>query len=463
MKIIRIGVAIASKDYFLAGRGLSAGVICGSLVLTNLSAEQIIGLNGNAFSNNMSAMAWEVTAAFAILVAALFFLPKYLRGNFTTLPEFLETKYGRSTRVILSLLLIVGYCLITIPGTLYAGAIALNQIFPLQGQFNLNLTATITIYVVLIGLISGYYAIVGGLKAVAISDTLFGIGLLITSLLVPMFGLHALGNGDIWLGVTKLTLTYPEKLNAIGTSEDPVPFATIFTGMVLANLFYWGTNQAIIQRVLAAQNLQSAQKGLILAGIIKILVPLFMLIPGIIAYNLYHGEIAQPDLAYPQLIADTFPLPLLGILLATFLGGIISTVDSVLNSAYTLFCFDIYQPLIQPNISQRNLIKVGKLFGIFILTISLLIAPTLINAPEGLFTWMRQFTGFFNIPLLVLVLFGLLSRKYSTVAANTVIAFHLIVYTLVTFIFPVNIHYLHIIVKHAFLQNSYPPIVAVIE
>jgi len=191
-----------SKDgYFLAGRGLTGVFIAGSMLLTNLSAEQLIGLNGSAYMYNLSAMAWEVTAGIATIVMALVFLPKYLAGAFTTLPEFLKTRFDDSVRRMTVVLFMVGYGLITIPSVLYAGSVAVLRLFDVPELLNLSYELSLVLTIVTVGSVGALYAIFGGLKAVAVSDTLNGVGLLIIGILVPVLGLSLLGGGDIGTGV----------------------------------------------------------------------------------------------------------------------------------------------------------------------------------------------------------------------------------------------------------------------
>ena len=257
--------AVDTKDgYFLAGRGLTGVFIAGSMVLTNLSAEQMIGLNGSAYGFNMSSMAWEVTAGVATIVMALVFLPKYLSGAFSTLPEFLSNRFDEGVRRMTVVLFMVGYGLITIPSILYSGSIAVLQLFDVPALLNLNYSSSLVVTIIAVGLIGSIYAVFGGLKAVAVSDTINGIGLLIIGIVVPLFGFAALGDGSVSDGIAHVLNNHTEKLNAIGSPTDPTPFGTLFTGMLFANLFYWGTNQYVIQRTLGAQNLAEARELLFL-------------------------------------------------------------------------------------------------------------------------------------------------------------------------------------------------------
>lgn len=439
-----------SAGYFLAGRGLTGGFIAGSLLLTNLSAEQLVGLNGQAYRTNLSNMAWEVTAAFAIIFMAIYLLPKYLRGNFTTLPEFLSKRYDEGVRQYSVLLFMLGYILVTAPSMLYSGALAVLQLFNFPELFGISYEASVWIVIWLIGIIGAIYAIFGGLKAVAISDTLNGIGLIIIGLLVPILGLIALGDGNIGDGMKQIATTNPEKMNSIGTKQDSVPFGTIFTGMIFANLFYWASNQYVIQRTLGAKNLAEGQKGVLISGFYKLLVPLTMMIPGVIAFHMYGDGLKSVDLAYPALISDVLPTWMSGFFLAVLLGAVLSSFNSLLNSAATMFALDIYKARFNPEADDRKLISVSKIAGTLLAVVSLCIAPLLMNAPEGLWDLIRRFTGFFNIPIIVILLVGIFTKRVPALAAKVVIIFHVITYYMLVwgtqhlFDFAVPIHFIHI-------------------
>ncbi|MDT8437498.1 MAG: solute:sodium symporter family transporter [Wenzhouxiangellaceae bacterium] len=437
---------VDSRDgYFLAGRGLTGIFIAGSMLLTNLSAEQLIGLNGSAYGYNMSAMAWEVTAAFATIAMALVFLPRYLTGAFTTLPEFLKSRFDDSVRRITVILFLVGYGLVTIPSVLYAGSVAVLRLFDVPDLLNVGYSQGLVITIIVVGLIGAMYAIFGGLKAVAVSDTINGIGLLIVGALVPILGLIALGDGSLSHGVTIITTEHTEKLSAIGAADDPVPFGTIFTGLIFANLFYWCTNQYVIQRTLAAKNLVEGQKGVLLSGYFKLLVPFFMMLPGIIAFHLYHDiELATIDLAYPQLVRDVLPVLLSGFFLAVLLGAVFSSFNSLLNSAATLFCLDVYVPLRKRPIDDAELVRIAKLASVVIALFSFMVAPLLMYAPEGLWQVIRIFTGFYNIPVIAVVMVGLFTMRVPPIAAKLAIGFHVIAYGLLQFVLDVNIHFIHL-------------------
>lgn len=438
---------LASREgYFLAGRGLNAVFIAGSMILTNLSANHLIGLNGSAYGFNMSSMGWEVTAAFATICMAFIFLPRYLLGAFSTLPEFLNERFDPSVRRLSVVLFMLGYGLVTIPSVLYAGSVAVLQLFDIPSQFGFSYELSLTLTIIFIGSIGGMYAVFGGLRAVAVSDTLNGIGLLIIGIIVPILGFSLLGGGSFWDGVNIVATTDTHKLNAIGNSSDPTPFSTLFTGMVFANLFYWCTNQYVIQRTLAARNLAEGQKGVLFSGFFKVLVPFLMMLPGIIAYHLYGPSLASIDLAYPALIRDVLPEYAMGFFLAVLLGAVFSSFNSLLNSAATLFCLDVYLPLKKGVVDDAALIRIAKITTVVIAIVSFFIAPLLQFAPEGLWQIMRIFTGFYNIPIIAIVLVGLFTRRVPPIGPKLVIGFHLVAYTLLQFVFnnSIDIHFLHL-------------------
>jgi SSS family solute:Na+ symporter len=440
--------SVDDKDgYFLAGRGLTGVFIAGSMLLTNLSAEQLIGLNGSAYGFNMSAMAWEVTAGFATIIMALVFLPKYLAGAFTTLPGFLQDRFDDGVRRMTVVLFMVGYGLVTIPAILYSGSVAVLRLFDVPGLLNIAYSQALVVTVLAVGSIGAIYAVFGGLKAVVVSDTINGIGLLIVGILVPTLGLMLLGDGSFVQGLTTIATTETHKLNAIGAVDDPVPFGTIFTGMIFANLFYWGTNQYVIQRTLGAASLAEGQKGVLLSGYFKLLVPFMMMIPGVIAFHLYTGkgeELLSIDLAYPQLVKDVLPVYLSGFFLAVLLGAVFSSFNSLLNSAATLFCLDVYQPMVKREVSDQELIRVAKIASVVIAVFSFIVAPLLQYAPDGLWQIIRIFTGFYNIPVIAVVLIGLFTKRVPALGAKVAIGFHIVAYTLLKFVLDVELNFIHI-------------------
>lgn len=432
-----------SSGYFLGGRSLSGVFIAGSLLLTNLSAEQLTGLNGNGYSFGLSSMSWEITSGIPLVIMAIIFLPLYLKGGFTTVPEFLELRYDKMTRNIVTALFLISLTIVTIPTVLYAGSLTITSLFDIAGILNITEFQAITFVVVLIAAVGSLYAIIGGLKAVAVSDTLNGVGLLIGGMLIPILGFLKLGKGNFLQGVHTIIVNHPEKLNAV-SNAGATPFAGIFTGVILVNLFYWCTNQEIVQRAFAAKDLREGQKGVLYAGIIKIFVPLMLVIPGIIAFHLYGSKIEKPDFAYAYLVSHVLPAPLLGFFGAVLFGAVLSAFNGALNSATTMFCINIYKPIINPAIKDERLVKIGRIFGIGIVILSIFIAPNIAKAPEGLYVFMKSVMGYFNIPTLVVVLTGFATKKVPPIGAKLSIAFFLVAYTLYKFVLPINLNYLYV-------------------
>ena len=406
-----------SDGYFLGGRSLTAGVIAGSLLLTNLSTEQIVGLNGSSYANGLSVMAWETLAAIAIVVTAIFLLPRYLKGGLTTVPQFLAERYDVTTKTLTSALFLTGYVVVLLPIILYSGSVAISGMFDVPTLLNVSDDAAIKICVWGIGIVGSIYAVFGGLKAVAVSDSINAIGLLIGGILVPIFGLIIIGDGDFFGGLTTLMETNPEKFKSMGDETSPVPFHTLFTGMMLVQLFYWGTNQQIIQRALAAKNLKEGQKGLMLASFIKILGPLIVVLPGIIAYHIFGADLENADEAYPLLVNRVLPGYLIGFFAAVIFGAILSSFNSVLNSSVTLFGIDIYKQHINKDATEKTVVKYGKIFGTFLAIAAMFIAPFIADA-GSLFAYLQEVNGIYSIPILTIIVVGYLTKYVPAIAAK---------------------------------------------
>ncbi len=278
----------SSTGYFLAGRSLTGGFIAGSLLLTNLSTEQLVGLNGAAYADGLCVMAWEVIAATSLVILGLFYLPRYLKSGIATVPQFLEKRFDSGTRAITTFIFLIAYAGILLPILLYTGAKGMTEILnmsELTGIKNDFILITATVW--LIGVIGSIYAIWGGLRSVAVSDTLNGFGLLVGGILIAYYGLVKVNPEGVFAGLETLQEATPERFNSIGGSDQSVPFSTLFTGVLLLNLFYWTTNQQIIQRTFGAKNLAEGQKGVLVAGTFKVLAPLILVLPGMIAFYLY--------------------------------------------------------------------------------------------------------------------------------------------------------------------------------
>ncbi|WP_262732047.1 solute:sodium symporter family transporter [Gaetbulibacter sp. NE] len=427
----------SSDGYFLGGRSLTAGVIAGSLLLTNLSTEQIVGLNGSAYTDGLSVMAWETLAAIAMIVTAIFLLPRYLKSGLTTIPQFLANRFDVSTKTITSALFLTGYVVVLLPVILYSGSVAISGMFDVPTLLNVSDSSALVICIWGIGIIGSIYAVFGGLKAVVVSDSINAIGLLIGGILIPVFGLMAIGDGSVFGGLETLMSANPERFDSTGNPGQEVPFSTIFTGMMLVQLFYWGTNQQIIQRALGAKNLAEGQKGLVLASFIKILGPLILVLPGMIAYYYFEGGLASSDLAYPELVRAVLPKYLVGFFAAVLFGAILSSFNSVLNSSVTLFGIDIYKQHINKNADESTVVKYGKIFGICLALAAMFIAPMIENA-GSLFKYLQEINGIYSIPILTIIVVGYLTKRVPAIAAKIGIISGSIMYIVSQFIIGPN-------------------------
>jgi len=423
----------SSDGYFLGGRSLTAGVIAGSLLLTNLSTEQIVGLNGSAYKDGLSVMAWETLAAIAMVVTAVFLLPRYLKSGLTTIPQFLADRFDITTKTITSGLFLTGYVVVLLPVILYSGSVAISGMFDVPELLGVSDKTALITCIWGIGIIGSIYAVFGGLKAVVVSDSINAIGLMIGGILIPIFGLMAIGDGSALNGLETLMNTNPERFDSTGEHGQEVPFATIFTGMMLVQLFYWGTNQQIIQRALGAKNLAEGQKGLLLASFLKILGPLILVLPGMIAYYYFEGGLASSDLAYPELVRAVLPEYLVGFFAAVLFGAILSSFNSVLNSSVTLFGIDIYKQHINQDATETTVVKYGKIFGICLALAAMFIAPMIANA-GSLFNYLQEINGIYSIPILTIIVVGYLTKRVPAIAAKIGILSGSILYILSQFV-----------------------------
>lgn len=447
--IVRRHETSSQDGFFLAGRTLTFPVIAGSLLLTNLSTEQMVGLNGSAFKEGMAVMAWEVVAVVALVLMALWFLPKFLRAGVTTVPEYLRKRFNETTGAICNLVFLLSYMVILLPIILYTGARGMIDILDLAPIIGIeNETAQLYILVIIVAIIGGAYALCGGLSSCAVSDTLNGIGLLIGGFMISCFAFAALGDGGFSAGVEKFFAEGGDRLNSLGANDSEAPFFGLFTGILLIHTFYWCTNQQIIQRTLGAKSLAEGQKGVLLTGALKLLGPVYLVIPGMIAAMLYmkgvlyipvsaDTGIAASDKAYGALVNMVLPAPLKGFFAAVLLGAILSSFNSVLNSTCTLFSLDVYKRWINRNADDRRVVRMGQVFGFFVTVAAVIIAPMLMKA-GSIFGYLQSMNGLTFIPLLAVVVVAMNTRKVPAAAANTVLIAGMILNGLGYFVSPVK-------------------------
>ncbi len=441
------------EGYFLGGRSLTGIVIAGSMLLTNISSEHLIGMNGAAYRYGAIIVAWEVTSAIALVIGALYFIPRYLKMGLTTIPEFLESRFDGVTRTLIALLLIISFVVTLLPIVLYTGALNIESIFNISEQLNISTQEGIWLTIIIVGIIGAVYAIFGGLKMVAYTDTINGYGLLLVGLLVPILALLDIGDGNLADGWMKVFDNNPGKFNVIsdepsigeGARDSILPFSVLFTGLIINQLYFWTMHQSIIQRALGAVSLAEAQKGLLYTGVLKILIPLVIVLPGIIGFY-YFGDAhyATQDNIYPLLVKRVMPVWMTGFFVAVVMGAILSTFNSALNSAATVFSLGIYQRYIDLEASESRLVKIGKWTSAILAIVAISVAPFVANAPEGLYQLLQQLNGIFFVPMASVVIAGFFFPKVSAMGAKVGLIFGLLFYITTYYLMELDIHFVHI-------------------
>lgn len=433
----RHGVAASSENYFLGGRSLTAWVIAGSLLLTNLSTEHLIGLNGDAFQHTIAVTAWETTAALAMVLTALVFLPRYLRLGLTTIPDFLERRFDQTTRVIMSILFLISYAVAILPVVLLFGASGLESLFEVSTTFGVGVSDARWILIWGVGTLGSLYAIFGGLRAVAISDTVNGIGFLLAGILITVLALAAVGDGNPLAGLGTVYVDEQDKFDITGDEPGSfLPFGVLFTGMIVNQVFFWCVNQSILQRALGARSLAEGQKGVLIGACFKLLGPFIIVLPGVIAWHMFKDRLAPADylLAYPELVKAVLPGALTGFFAAVMVGAVLSTFNSVLNSAATLWSFGVYRPLIRRAAGDREMVISGRWCSVVLAVAAMLAAPG-IDTGGSLYNYLQQINATFFGPMLAVILAALFTRRISAPAAKAALIAGPVVFYLINFAF----------------------------
>jgi len=434
-----------SDGFFMGGRSLTGFTIASTIIMTNLSTEQIVGQNGQSFVAGMEVMAWEVTSSVAIVILALVFLPRYFRYGVDTISDFIEMRFDTFTKRLVSLLFIFTYVVSFLPVVLYSGALVFNKIFNVSEMLNISdMTAVILISTV-IGLVGIIYLFIGGLSLSAHSDSIYGVGLIVGGLAIPTLGLIIFGDGSFLHGFDKVVQNTPEKLNSLGAIDSKiVPWPTLFFGMFFNNLFFWCTNQMIVQKALAGKSLKEAQKGAMYVGTFKIFGALFLVFPGVLAFNMLGDKVTNPDNAYPMLVNEVLPEWAYGLFGAVIFGAILSSFVGSLNSTATLFSLDFYKSIINKEASNKQVSRIGRLVTVLVGVIVVIIAPMISLFPQGLYAVVQEFNGIYNMPLLVLVLVGFFVKRTSQLGAKVMFILHILLYAL-SKILITEIHFLYVL------------------
>ena len=384
------------RDYFLANGGLSWYFVAGSITLTNLSTDQLVGMNGN----QMALLAWwELAAVVGLLILAFVFLPVYYRNHCTTTTELLQKKYGdKNIRALISVLFLFGNLCIFLPAILYGGSLFLLSIIGAPTHL-----WAIMLSAIVLAAAGAAYAIFGGLRAVAVSDTYSGVLVLGLALLVVFLAVKAIDFDFSGIPAERLTM--------IGDDNSPIPWHTLLTGMIFIQTFYWSTNQTITQRAMAAPSIQEAQKGvLVAAGIRLLIVPIIVVVPGIVSYKLF-GDVG--DIAYGMIVSEVLPLWLSGAFAAAIAAAILTSYNSILNASAALYVCDIHNAYLG---TIKRIKLIGALVSISMSVLALMLVPFFARQ-ESLINTVQQLYGLLSMPILSAFVVGLLFKNVRAVAA----------------------------------------------
>jgi len=435
------------NSFFLADRSLSFLLVGGGLLFTNINTATIIGENELAYSHNMSVMAWGITSVLAMLLVSEFLMPLYLKLGIATTPDYLTARYGQGIGKLVSCIFLLSYIVNLLPSVLYSGAVAFNGLFHFSEIWKTDYWTTIWILIWVMGTVGCLYSLLGGLKAISVSDTLLGFGIFAGGLLLPFFGLRYLGQGNMMQGLYILLHNKQEHLNSIGAATDPIPFGTLFTGMLLVNLYYWGTEQYIVQQVLASKDLKNCQKGIAVACAGKLISPLLLNVPGLIAVHIF-THLDNPAEVFPKLDSLVSPPFIAGYIAAIIFGAALTTFNAGLNSSSTLFALNIYKPWTEKRgkpADEKHMISTAKMFEVLICLLAMFIAPFIIFVKNGFYTYVQMVNGFFNVPIFTIMFIGFVTKKVPAIAAKIGLMFFIVSYALTQLVFDLHIHFLHIL------------------
>nr|HMQ63464.1 sodium/solute symporter [Flavilitoribacter sp.] len=405
----------SAQDYFLASKALPWWAVGGSLIASNISTEQIMGMNGSGFEIGLAIASYELMAAITLILVAKYFLPVFLKKGIYTMPQFLEMRYNRTVRTIMSVFWVALFVLINITSVLYLGGLAIKN---LMG---------IPLFIGILGLViySASFSIFGGLKAVVWTDVVQVVVLIFGGFLASYFVVSAVGDGSFFHGLDVLYEKTPERFNMIFSTSDTYTerlsgntlssynllpgIGVLLGGMWIANIYYWGNNQYIIQRALASKNLGEAQRGVAFAAFLKILMPIIVIVPGIAAFVL-NADIHKADEAFPWVLNNYVGIGFKGLTFAALVAAIGSSISSMVNSASTIFTLDIYKELINPEASEKTQVRVGQLSAAGALLIGALLGPLLGNLGQVI-QFIQEYTGFISPGVVAIFLFGMFWKR----------------------------------------------------
>src|SRR5437764_2031394 len=410
-----------TSDYFLASRNVPWWAIGGSLIAANISAAQIVGMSGSGYAIGLAIASYEWMAALTLLIVGKFFLPIFLKNHIYTMPQFLARRYGRVLPIIMAIFWLALYVFVNLTSIIWLGSIAVNKVAGIDQNVAL----------IILGAFALLYQIRGGLKAVALTDIVQVTLLVLGGLVVAFLTLSKIGGGDLFKGFHQLVTTSPDHFHMILKKGDPhyidLPgLSVLIGGMWIANVAYWGFNQYIIQRALAAKSLDEAQRGVIFAAFLKLLMPVIIVLPGIAAVVLAPG-LPKPDEAYPTMMR-LLPPGLLGLVFAALVAAIIASTASKINSIATIFTLDLYAKFRgEPTRAEddtgvsigeeQHLVLVGRITAIVAIVIAILVARPLVGSSEQAFQFIQEFSGFFTPGITVIFLLGLFWKRATEAGA----------------------------------------------
>ncbi len=403
-----------TQDYFLAGRALPWWAIGASLIAANISAEQIIGMSGSAFVMGIAIGAYEWMAAITLIIVGKYLLPVFLKHKIYTMPQFLEKRFDHRVRMILGFFWLGVYVFVNLTSILWLGSLAINTVTGLDINYAL---------LVLAAFATGY-SLYGGLKAVAMTDIIQVVLLVFGGLMIAYFAMNEVSGGQGVIAGFKMAVEQvPEKFDLILSKDNPhyvsLPGISVLVGgMWIMNLSYWGFNQYIIQRALAAKNNREAQKGIIFAAFLKMLMPVLVVLPGIAAVILA-PDLSAPDQAYPE-IMKLLPAGLTGLVFAALIAAIVSSLASMMNSISTIFTMDIYSDFAKTEKTESQLVTVGRLVSLSAIVLASIIARPLLGNFDQAFQYIQEFTGFFTPGVVAIFLLAMFWKKATANAAITV-------------------------------------------
>jgi SSS family solute:Na+ symporter len=395
-----------TAGYFLGGRSLTWPLIGISIVAANISTEQFVGMAGQGAGDvGLAVSGWQLVGSIGIVLIAFTLLPRFLRAGIYTMPEFLEYRYNVAARSIMAILTVIIYMTVLLTAVLYSGGLTLKTIFGMD----------LTLAVWAIGLVAAVYTTLGGLKAVAWADLFQGLALLLGGLLIFGLGLSACG------GWAAFATANADRLHMILPADHPgLPWTGVFSGMWIVILYYCGLNQFIVQRNLAAKTLRDGQLGVIFAGALWLLVPFAIVMPGIMAGQLYSGQMSKPDEAFPTLIKHLLPVGFRGFMFAAIAGAVISSLASMINSASTIFTMDVYHRLIDRTAPEGRLVLVGRIITVACVVVGCALAPALADEKfGGVFQFIQQFQGYLWPGIVAAFVFGILVKEAPGAAGVT--------------------------------------------